>query len=56
MDERRAIALLVDSFEVDDQLARIMFGVRENLGSKEGDDVVRDDLAVFILEIRVVDT
>ena len=32
-----------------------MLGVSEDLGAKEGDNVIRDDSACFTLEIGVVD-
>lgn len=47
MDEGRALAILVDVFEIDDELGRIVFGVREHLGAVERNYVVRDDLDGF---------
>lgn len=55
MDESRALALFVYSLEVDDKAARIMLGEREDLGAKEGHNVVGDDVARLRLEVGVVD-
>jgi len=54
MNERRAVALLVELLQVNNELSRIMFRICHNLGSKQGNDMVRDDLARFILEVGVV--
>lgn len=53
MDERRA--LLVDFLEIDDELAGIMLGVRQDLRTKERDDVIRDDISGLVLKVGVVD-
>lgn len=55
MNERRALALLVYPLEVDNKAARIMLREREDLGAKEGHDVVGDDVVRFGLEVGVVD-
>ena len=47
MNEGRALTILVDVLEIDDELGRIMFGVREHLGAVERYYVVRDDLNGF---------
>ena len=54
MDKGRALAALVDLLEIDDELARVMLGEREDLGAEEGEDVVRDDLVRLVREVRVV--
>ena len=55
MDEGRALAVLVDVLEIDDELGRVVFRVREDLGAVERDDVVGDDLDVLGREVVVVD-
>ena len=40
MDEDGTI--LLDLFQVDDQFGGIMLGVGEDLGTEEGDDMIRD--------------
>ena len=56
MDEGGAISIGVDLFEVDDQFARVMFGVRKHFGAKEGDDMIRDDLDGLVTKVCVIDT
>lgn len=56
MNECRAIAALVDLLQVDNKFRGIMFGVRHYLGAEEGNNVVGNDLAGFILEVGVVNT
>lgn len=53
--EGRAVALLVDLLEVDDELRGVVLRVREDLGAEERDDVVRDDLDGLVAEVGVVD-
>ena len=55
MYEGRAVALLVDLLEVDDELRGVVLRVREDLGAEERDDVVRDDLDGLVAEVGVVD-
>ena len=55
MDERRARAILVDRLEIDDEAARVVFRVREDLGAVERDDVVGDDFDGLGREVVVVD-
>lgn len=55
VDERRAVALLVDLLKVNDQRAWIVLGICEDFGSEQRNDVVRNDLARFVLEVRVID-
>lgn len=55
MNKGGAVALVIDSLEIDDQLARIMLGVREDFGTKEGEDVIRYHRDGLVLEVRVVD-
>ena len=55
MDKGRAIAVLVDALEIDDELAWIVLGVGHDLRREEGNNMVRNDLAGFALEVRVVD-
>jgi hypothetical protein len=50
-----AIPVLVNPLKVNNEFAGIVFGVREDFGSEESNDVVRDDFARFVLEISVVD-
>lgn len=52
MDKDRSIIVLL--FEVDFQAVTVL-GVREDLGSKEGHDVIGDRVHALELEIRVVD-
>jgi len=54
VNEGRAIALIIDLLEVNDELRRVMFGVGENLGAKESDDMVRNDLDSLVKEVCVV--
>lgn len=54
MNERRAVALIVEPLQVNNELSRIMLRICHNLGSKQGNDMVRDDLARFILEVGIV--
>jgi hypothetical protein len=54
MDERRA--LLVDFLKVNDKLARIMLGVRQDLRTEQSDDVIRNDASGLVLEVGVVNT
>ena len=56
VNERRAIPVLIDLLEVDHELRRVVLGVCEDLGTKECDDVVGDDLHRLGLEVVVVDT
>lgn len=42
MDECRALAILVDVLEIDDERIRVVFCVCKNLGGIECDDMVRD--------------
>ncbi len=53
MNERRAI--FVNLLQVDDELARVVLRVRKDLGSKQSNDVITDDLTSLILEISIVD-
>ena len=55
MDKCSAIPILIDLFQVNDKLRRIMFGISQNFCSKQGYDMVRYDLSRFILEVGVVD-
>ena len=55
VDERRPLAVLVDVFKVDNELGRVVFRVREDLGAVERDDMVRDDLDRFGRKIVVID-
>jgi len=56
VDERGAISIGVDLFEVDDQFGRVMLGKRKHFGAKKGDDMVRDDLDGLVTKVRVIDT
>ena len=56
MDERGAISVGVDLFEVNDEFGRIVLGICEHFGAEEGDDMVRNDLDGLVSEVRVVDT
>lgn len=55
VNKSSAVSFLVDALEINDKLGRVMFGEREHLGAKEGDDVIRDDGWRFVLEVGVVD-
>lgn len=55
MYECCAIPVLIDSLEVNNEFTGIVFGVREDFGSEESNNVVRNDFAGFVLEISVVD-
>ena len=55
VNERCTTAIIIDLLELDKQLRRVVFGVREHLGAEEGDNMVRDDLDGLGLEIGIVD-
>lgn len=55
MNEGCAVAVFVDAFKIDYELAGVVLGVGEDLGTKEGDDVLANDFARFLLKVRVVD-
>ena len=54
MNERGAIAFLVNLFQVNNEGGRIMFGVGQDFCSEQGYDMVRYDLPRLILEVGVV--
>jgi hypothetical protein len=56
MDKRGAISLVVDLFEVYNQLGWIVFSICEDFGAKEGNDMIRDDFDGLVAEVRVIDT
>lgn len=56
MDERRAISIGVDLFELNDEFGWIMLGICQYFGAKKGDNMVRDDLDGLIPEVGVIDT
>ena len=56
MDESGAISFGVDLFEIDDELGRVMLGIRKHFGAKEGDDMVGNDLDGLVAEVGVIDT
>lgn len=56
VDERGAISIGVDLFELDDKFGWIMLGICQYFGAKEGDNMVRDDLDGLIPEVGVIDT
>lgn len=53
MDEDGTI--LADLLQVDDEFRRVMLGIGENLGTKEGNDMIRDYWDRFVAEVGVVD-
>ncbi len=55
MDKSGPSALFVNLLEIDDELVGVVLGVSEDLGTKEGDDVLADHIARFALKVRVVD-
>ena len=54
MDEHGTI--LVDLLQVDDEFCGVVLGVGENLCTKEGDYMIRDDRDGLVAEISIVDT
>lgn len=56
MNESRAVALIVDAFEIDNKLIRVVLGERENLRAEEAEDVVRDNIVRFVMKVGIVDT
>src|SRR6266404_5427246 len=56
VDERSAIPIRVNLFEVNDQLVRVMLCKRKDFGAKKGDNMIRDDLDRLVAEVRVVNT
>lgn len=55
MYKHRAIPVLVNALEINNEFGGIMFCIRHNLCPEQGDDMVRDDLTRFVLKIGVVD-
>lgn len=55
MNESSTGPFVVQTLKVDDKLGGVVFGEGEDLGAKEGDDVIRDDGWRFVLEVGVVD-
>lgn len=56
MNESRAFSFVIYPLKVDDKLIGIMFGIGENLGAEEPDDMIRDDFWGFVLEICIIYT
>lgn len=56
MDESGAISFVVYLFEVDYKLIGIMLGIGKNFSAEERDDMIRDDLCGFVLEISIIYT
>jgi hypothetical protein len=54
MNKRCAVAFLVEPLQVNNERSGVMLRICHNLGSKQGNDMIRDDLARFILEVGVV--
>jgi hypothetical protein len=56
MDKRCSTTVLVDLFEIDNEIGWIAFCVCNDLGPKQCDNVVGDNLYSFVLKISIVDT
>lgn len=56
MNEHSTTGVLVDLFELDEELGRVMLGVCEELRTKESNDMISDDVGRFVLEVCVVDS
>jgi len=54
VNESGTIPLLVHLFEVDYERTRVMFCVSEDLGTKEGNDMIRDDFTGLFLKVGIV--
>lgn len=54
MNESCAVPLFVNLLEVDYKLVRVMFGIREDFGPEQSDNMVRDYLPRFILKVGIV--
>lgn len=55
MDESGPAGRLVDLLQVDDESGGIVFGEGDDLGAEEGDDVLCDDMLLFVFKVGVVD-
>ena len=55
MNKRSAVPILIDTFKIDDECARIMLRVCEYFGSKEGKDMIRDNCRRLEGEVGVID-
>lgn len=56
MDKRCSTTVLIDLFEIDNEIGWIAFCVCNDLGPKQCDNVVGDNLHSFVLKISIVDT
>ena len=56
MNESRAISFVVYPLEVNHKLIGIMLSISKNFGTEERDDMIRDDLWGFVLEIGIIYT
>lgn len=56
MNERCAAPILVDFLKVDYEFAWIMFRICHDLGTKQCDYMIRNDLDGLVLEIGIIDT
>jgi len=55
VNEGRAVARIINLLEINDELGRVVFGVGEDLGTEESDDVARDDLNALVAEVCIID-
>ena len=56
MNKSCAAPILVDFLKVDYQFAWIMFRICHDLGTEQCDNMIRNDLGRFILEVGIIDT
>jgi hypothetical protein len=56
MDKRCSTTVLVDLLELDNEITWITFCVCNDLGTKQCDNVVGDNLYTFVLKISIIDT
>jgi len=56
MNKGRAVPALINPLKVDDEGRWVVLREGHYLSAKEGNNMVRDDLARFILEVGIIDT
>jgi len=56
MNKGRAVSALINPLKVDNESGWVVLREGHYLSAKEGDNMVRDDLARFILEVGIIDT
>jgi len=56
MNKGRAVPALINPLKVDNEGRWVVLREGHYLSAKEGNNMVRDDLARFILEVGIIDT